>query len=96
MPLFFYNKEGKERCYLILLAPKTSLACNKLFLEQRKEVYVLFYLDGINNQENILSYIKKNYKESLQFSYKINKHQSYAFQQQHRHDQTGPPMFHLL
>ena len=31
-----YNKEGKEWCYPILLAPKTSLACNKLFLQQRK------------------------------------------------------------
>ena len=31
-----FNEEGKEWCYLILLAPKTSLACNKLFLQQRK------------------------------------------------------------
>ena len=31
-----FNKVHKEWCYLILLAPKTSLACNKLFLQQRK------------------------------------------------------------
>ena len=31
-----FNKEGKEWCYLIGLTPETSLACNKLFLQQRK------------------------------------------------------------
>ena len=31
-----FNKEGKEWCFLIWLAPKTSLACNKLSLQQRK------------------------------------------------------------
>ena len=31
-----FNKEGKEWCYLILLVPKTSLECNKLFRQQRK------------------------------------------------------------
>ena len=36
-----FNKEGKEWCYLILLAPKTSLACNKLFLQQRKRDLVI-------------------------------------------------------
>ena len=36
-----FNKEGKKWCYLILLAPKTCLACNKLFLQQEKEVYIL-------------------------------------------------------
>ena len=33
-----FNKEGKEWYYLIGLAPKNSLGCNKLFLQQRKEV----------------------------------------------------------
>ena len=31
-----FNKQGKEWCYLTWLAPKTSLTCNKLSLQQRK------------------------------------------------------------
>ena len=31
-----FNNEGKEWCYLTQLAPKTSLICNKLSLQQRK------------------------------------------------------------
>ena len=40
-----FNKEGKEWCYLILLAPKPSLGCNKLFLQQRNR--------GLGIKENL-------------------------------------------
>ena len=48
-----FKKEGKEWCYLFRLAPKTSLTCNKLFLQQRKK--------GLGIKENPVGIYSQNY-----------------------------------
>ena len=49
-----FNKEGKEWCFLILLTPKTSFACNKLFLQHKRGLGIEINVVGINNQKNAL------------------------------------------
>ena len=55
-----FNKEGKKQCYLILLAPKTSLACNKLFWQQRERGLVIRKNPvGIYSQNYTVEYLKQ-------------------------------------
>ena len=80
------------------VSTKTSLACNKLFLQQRKrDLDIKENLVGIYSQNYTVEYLKqRNIISFYTLHIKLPNINFFAFQLQHKHGQTDLLTFLLL